>query len=260
MSSLSISVFQANARDESPEARLNWLDMAAERAADGGSRVLICPELYLSGYLSGEKLQGRARPMQGEYAERVGEIALLHNIAIAYTYPESHGNILFNSAGFVTPDGTLIAHHRKNHLPSDYEKKWFTPDHNIAVFDYAGWKMALLICYDIEFAETARQASLAGAELLIVPTALSADWPFVAEKMIPVRAFENGTYLAYANFAGREKDLTYLGGSRIIGPDGAEEAVAGKGEQIIMATLEKSRIEAARTRLPYLADRQSYDR
>jgi len=259
MQTLAISVFQANARTESPAARLNWLDMAAERAAEGGSKLLICPELYVSCYMAGEKLAERARPMYGEYAERVGEIAMLHNIAIAYTYPESNGHLVYNSAGFVDAEGRLIGHHRKNHLPGSYEPKWLTKSAGITVFDYMGWKIAMLICYDIEFPESARQAALAGAELLIVPTALSANWGFVAEKLVPVRAFENGVFLAYANFAGKEKDLTYLGGSRIVAPDGADMAVAGNTEQILTVTLNKAQIAAARETLPYLRDRSGFE-
>ena len=170
MDRITLSIFQANARDEKPAARLNWLDMAAERAAEEGSNILICPELYLSCYLAGEKLQSRAQPMEGEYAERISEIASLHRISIAYSYPESHGNQLFNSAGFVNAEGRLIGHHRKNHIPGDYEPKWFKPMPGISVFEYLGWKIAMLICYDIEFPETVRQAALMGAELLIVPT------------------------------------------------------------------------------------------
>jgi len=259
MSDITISIFQANARTEPPSARLNWLDLAAERAADSGSALLVCPELYVSCYNSDVKLKDRARPWDGEYADRVGEIANLHNIAIVYTYPESFQDKLFNSAGFMGSDGQLVAHHRKNHIPGSYEAKWFTADQAITVFDYAGWKMAMLICYDIEFPEAARQATLAGAEVLLVPTALTDRWAFVAEKMIPTRAFENGVYLAYVNFAGKEGDLSYLGGSRIIGPDGRDEAVAGKSEQILTVTLKKDRIIKARETLPYLADRKLYN-
>jgi len=259
MNRLIVSIFQSFARDQTPEAKLNWLDMAADRAAGNGSTLLICPELYLSGYLAGDLLADRAHPIDGEYAERVGEIAQLHSIAIAYTYPESHSGALYNSAGFVSSDGALIGHHRKNHIPGTYEPRYFTADHGITVFDYAGWKIAILICYDIEFPEAARQAALLGAEFLIVPTALGAQWSFVAEKLVPTRAWENGVYLAYANWAGSEGDITYLGGSRIIGPDGIDEAVAGPREEILMATLDKSRVSAARARLNYLGDRTSYE-
>jgi 5-aminopentanamidase len=258
MNQLNISIFQATAREENPEYRLNWLDMAAERASGEGSQLLICPELSLSGYRVADKLEKRALTVLGEYSERVSEIAQLHDIAIVYGYPERDGTKLYNTSAFITPDGKMLGHHRKNHIPPGFEKELFTPGKQLRVFEFAGWKIALLICYDIEFPEAARQAALAGAELLVVPTALTAEWGFVAEKMVPTRAWENGVYLAYANWAGQEAGKSYLGGSRIIGPDGADEAVAGAAEVILSASIDKSRIVAARDRLPYLADRRQY--
>ena len=72
--------------------------------------------------------------------------------------------------------------------------------------------------------------------------------------MIPTRAFENGAFLAYANFAGTAFGLDYLGESRIVGPDGLDLACAGPAETFISAELNLSRIAAARLRLPYLED------
>ena len=258
MSDLNVSIFQATAREESLEYRLNWLDLAAERASGQGSNVLICPELSVTGYRVAEHHADRAFSTLSEYSERVSEIAALHDIAIVYGFPEKADGVIYNTAAFVTAEGKMLGHHRKNHLPPGFEKDTFAQGTQLRVFEYLDWKIALLICYDIEFPETARKAALAGADLLIVPTALGVEWPFVADKIVPTRAFENGVYLAYANWAGQENGHAYLGGSRIIGPDGADEAVAGSSETILSATLEKSRITAARDRLPYLSDRRYY--
>lgn len=258
MSSLTVSIYQPTARHDPPAAKLNWLDMAADRASQSGSDILICPELSVSGYGGGDALTARAQPVLGEYSERVAEIALLHDIAIVYGYPERSGGDLFNAAGFVTPQGRLLVNHRKNHIPPGFEQEHFQADRHLRTFDYKGWRMAVLICYDAEFPESVRQAAMLGAEFLIVPTALGAEWAFVAEKMMPTRAFENGAFLAYANWAGRDGDVTYLGGSRIIGPDGTERAVAAARETIISANIDKSEVEAARARLPYLVDRTKY--
>ncbi len=259
MDNLSVSIFQPTARNDPPAAKLNWLDMAADRASQSGSDILICPELSVSGYFAGDALADRAQPVLGEYSERVAEIALLHDIAIVYGYPEQSGDDLYNAAVFVTPQGRVLANHRKNHIPPGFEQENFRADHHLRAFDYKGWRIALMICYDAEFPESVRQAAVLGAELVIVPTALGAEWAFVAEKMMPTRAFENGVFLAYANWAGREGDVTYLGGSRIIGPDGKELATAGERETIISAEIDNTQILAARTRLPYLQDRIKYD-
>lgn len=258
MSTLTLSLFQALARPQTPEAKLNWLDMAADRAAKGGSQVLVCPELYLSGYHAGDNLRERAQRYDGGYARQVGDIARIHQIAIAYAYPEYHSGSLYDAVGFVGADGQLIGHHRKNFLSGDYENRHFTADHGITLFDYANWRIGMLVGHDCEFPEAARQAALAGAELLIVPAALSAEQGFIADKLVAVRAFENGLYLACANWAGTEDSTTWLGGSRIIAPDGSDEVIAGGREEIVTAVLEKDRIRAARNDQPYLTERKAF--
>lgn len=112
----------------------------------------------------------------------------------------------------------------------------------------------MLVCYDVEFPETVRAAAQAGAELVVVPTALGAEWDQVARRVVPARAFENGVYLAYANYAGSERGFTYLGESRIVRPDGRDMAVAGDGEECIEAIIDRDAMVKIRRRLPYLRD------
>lgn len=254
MDALAISIFQPAARDEAPAARLNWLDMAAERASGAGSSLLICPELFLSGYGNADRQRDRAQPILGEYSDRVGEIALLHNIAIVFGYSERERAQVFNAAAFMTPKGKLLGHHRKNYLTPGFEADVFGRGEHLRVFEHAGWRIALLIGSDIEYPEAARHSARGGADLLVVPAALAADRQFVAEWLAPVRAWENGVFLAFANWAGGAQQPPFAGCSRVIGPDGEEDALAGTGEQILEATLEPARLQAARAHLPYLAE------
>jgi len=260
MDILTLSIFQSIARDEAPEARLNWLDMAAERASTEGANVLICPELSLSGHAVGKALGEIAQTILGEFSERVAEIALLHDLAIVYGYPEQVGERIYNSTAFVTPEGKILGHHRKSFLPKGPEQDLFSVDDTISVFDYAGWRISLLVGYDIEFPEIARQAALAGADLLIVPAALETEYRFVAETLMPARAWENGVFLACANWAGQRASGDFLGLSSVIGPDGVQDAIAGTRQEILVATIDKTRVKAARERLPYLKERRPFDR
>ena len=123
---------------------------------------------------------------------------------------------------------------------------------------FLGIEIALLICYEVEFPEAVRNAAVDGAQLVLVPTALVDQWGVVAERVVPARAFENGLWLAYANHAGHEQGFDYLGGSRIVAPDGRIEASAGSGEGLISAVIDTARVEAAQTRLPYLRDFRRY--
>ena len=70
------------------------------------------------------------------------------------------------------------------------------------IFEIGGLKAALLICYDVEFPESVRALALAGAELVIVPTALMQPFDVVAKTIVPARAYENQLFVAYANRCG----------------------------------------------------------
>jgi predicted amidohydrolase len=74
------------------------------------------------------------------------------------------------------------------------------------VVEICGVRSALLICYDVEFPESGARLAGAGAELVLVPTALpeSGHAAFIAERIVPVRAFENGIAVVYANHAGSD--------------------------------------------------------
>jgi predicted amidohydrolase len=94
---------------------------------------------------------------------------------------------------------------------------------------------------------------------VLVPTALGADWGWVADTMLPTRAYENGVFLAYANGSGTQGDMEFLGKSVIAAPNGTELARAGRGSEILYALLDPAMVRKAQLRLPYLLDRTSLD-
>lgn len=242
---------------EGAEARLERLGRALSESG-GGLDIVLCPELFLSGYNVGELLAARSEPTDGPALQGLAELARKHGTAIVAGYPEKAEGRRYNSACAIGPDGSFLLNHRKIALPSDYEKAHFEPEAGYGFFELKGWRLSLLICYDVEFPEAVRAAALGGAEIVLAPTALRDVWDVVAEKLIPARAFENGVYLLYANYAGSEGDLSYFGGSRIVGPDGRERATAGRGEELIRAELTLEPLLQARETLPYLTDHARY--
>ena len=128
-----------------------------------------------------------------------------------------------------------------------------------AVFPLGGLKAGLLICYDVEFPETVRHLASSEADLILVPTALPASEHagFIARSIIPVRAFENQVFVAYANHAGRDAAFSYAGLSGIAAPDGSDLARApATGTRLLIADLDPSAFGAARAANPYLIDRR----
>lgn len=248
---MKLGVFQAACDGLDFQHRLTRLDQALQ-----GQHLdlVVCPELFATGYHIARDHRDLGEPVDGRYFHGFAAVAQAHGCAIAFGYPEAAGQT-YNAAAVVGADGALLANHRKRlPSPNSFEETCFANGGTQTLFDLEGMRVAAAICYEIEFPETARSAALAGADLLIVPTALVAAWPVVAERVVPARAFENGLWLAYANHGGRELAESYLGGSRIVAPDGREVAVAGRGEELLIAEIDTEAVSRTRRRLPYLRD------
>ena len=217
--------------------------------------IFLLPELFLSGYNIGRLVMERAEEEDGHFARCIAKLAKQHSTAICYGFVEKDEEALYNSALCIGADGQLLGKHQKLILPPGFENEHFVTGKQCALFSIGDFKIAILICYDAEFPETCRQVAAAGADVLIVPTALGQRWGIVSEKMIPTRAFENGIFICYANHCGTENGKTYYGGSCIISPSGEELARANGTETILNARLnleENCRSFRAEQASPYL--------
>ncbi len=248
-------VFQCAAGGKSTQERLDSLSAAiTEHQSRPGPKLdlVVCPELFSSGYNIGDGLiacaEQNVRPAFSDVARR-------HDVALCYGYPEKDHDKLFNAAALISNDGKLLANHRKQlNSPGSFEEDYFTPGDMSTSVCYQGIKISILICYEVEFPESVRNAAASGAQLVLVPTALVAQWGVVASQVVPTRAFENGVWIAYANHAGHENGFDYLGESRIVAPNGRIAAEIGSEEGLISAEIDIAQLNAAQARLPYLRD------
>ena len=205
-----------------------------------------------------EAARSIAEPADGDAFERVGAICRRHRVAVLYGFIERDGEVLRNTVQLLDLDGAPLVRYRKTHLWGELDRSLFVAGDDLApLVELDGWRIGLLICYDVEFPETVRRLALEGAELVLVPTALMSPFTFVADHLVRVRAAENGVFLAYANAVGEENGLYYLGHSAIVGPDGEDIARAGDSPVLLRARLERSALGKARAALPYLAERRT---
>jgi predicted amidohydrolase len=247
-----VGVFQSAAGNFTPDQRLERLAAAIGRKP---MDLVVCPELFASGYHVGSQIGMRAQTADGIFSRKVAELARSSATAIIYGHPERDGEKLYNAVSCIDRRGQRRATRRKLLLPPGFERKVFSPgNEGVSIFDLEGVRCAILICYEAEFPEAVRAVANAGAELVAVPTALGAQWHSVAHQLIPTRAFENGIWLLYANHAGEENGLRYLGASCIVAPDGRDVARAGSEEELISTHIDLTEIEVAQKRLPYLED------
>lgn len=259
---LHLALLQSDGALGSPAARLAWLEAQLEDLVSRDERpdLVLTPELFAHGYNAGARLKDLAEPADGPLSAAITVLARKAGCAILYGFAERARGRLYNSAQAFGPDGARLTLVRKRVIPPGPERALFEPGGGGPLFTLGGLTIATLICYEAEFPEAVRLAAQAGAELVLVPTALSEDWPVVAGKLIPTRAFENGAYLAYANHAGEEGGLRYLGQSCIVAPDGEDVARAGPAPAVLTAAIDPAAVRAARLRLPYLRDRAAFSR
>ncbi len=254
-----VAIFQGPAESGPVAHNLRLLEERAAAAGAAGADLLLCPEMYLTGYNIGAAAAERlAEPADGPSLQIAGEIARQHGIALLFGYPErGEDGAIFNSVRLIGRDGEPRANYRKCHLFGTLDRGMFRAGRALApLVELDGLKIGLLICYDVEFPESVRLLALQRADLVAVPTALMQPFEVVARTLIPARAVENQVFVAYANRCGREGELAYCGLSCVVGPDGIDLARAGPGEELILADLDPARLEALRGQIPYLADRR----
>ncbi|MEU8957082.1 carbon-nitrogen hydrolase family protein [Streptomyces sp. NPDC048518] len=257
MPALRTALLQSSGRLGSVDANLASLDGAAQRAAAAGAGLLVAPELFLTGYAIGDDIARLAEPVDGASAEAAAEIAARHGVGVAYGYPEREGDRVFNSVQLIGPDGARLANYRKTHLFGGFERDAFTPgEQTVVQAELGGIRVGLMICYDVEFPENVRAHALAGTDLLVVPTAQMHPFQFVAESVVPVRAFESQMYVAYVNRVGPEGEFEFVGLSTLAGPDGVARARAGRGEELVFGDVDLRFLAASRENNPYLRDRR----
>ena len=231
--------------------RIDWLDQTLSQQNLEAIDIVTLPELFCSGYNIGSAIYDCAAERIGKFYKTMTELAHRYQIAIHYGYPELSNGTLYNSAQMIDPSGEIILNYRKRLIPPGIEEGVFSKGKHDSIVTFKGVKIATLICYDAEFPENVRRVAVNGAELILVPTALSAQWGIVAEKVVPSRAFENGVYLCYANQSGSENDMLYYGGSCIVDPQGIDLARLGTEKGIITATISTEVVKRSQARLPY---------
>jgi predicted amidohydrolase len=202
---------------------------AIESAANAGASVVVLPELVSSGYVFESQAEARAcaEAADGETVTLWARLAARHQLVIVGGFCEKAdggAQAVFNSAALVDPGG-LRTVYRKAHL-WDRERLWFTPGSAAPpVADTPFGRIAVMICYDLEFPEWVRLPALDGAQLLCAPV----NWPAVprpagerAAEVTRVQADAgvNRMFVAACDRDGAERGVSWVAGSVIVDPDG----------------------------------------
>lgn len=237
---------------------LNTLGEAARDAAASGADLLVTPEMYIGGYNIGAANIAAHSDQSAQVLEELKDIARTHDISLIAGLALAGQPRPYNACVAIDAAGQEVARYHKTHLFGDVDRAQFTSGAALShVFALNGWKIALAICYDVEFPEVTRALALRGAEIIVTPTANMEPFDSVATRLVPARAEENGLYVAYCNYVGSEGQFTYNGLSCLVGPDGEDRARGANVPTLLYATLDRAALGHARQAQTYLADRRT---
>ncbi len=223
-------------------------------------RIVVFPELSLTGYLPRDDLFGQAETVVGSAIRSVLKLAKDTRKDIVFGCPmkdERIPGLVYNSCLLATGHGRLFRYD-KMYLPTFgpfEERVFFAEGKDVVVGEGRHAKIGLTICYDMFFPELAKLETLLGAQLLVnISAAPTTSLPFF-RRVIPGRAVENAIYVAYCNMVGVHGSLVFGGGSVACGPRG-EELAAGRPleEDIVETEIDLSDIDVARRFRPTVRD------
>jgi predicted amidohydrolase len=250
-------------------AKVEWLLDDARRR---GASLLVLPECALGGYLMEATAEGEPLDLPPALAPDGPEIARLALLAgdtvVVAGYTElGAGGELYSSAVCVTGDG-ILGHQRKVHLPPA-ERFAYTPGDGYAAFDTPAGRLGMLVCYDKLFPEAARALALDGAEIVCSIAAWAIDRENPARRVRDdrqtqhfdvtdqARAIENQVVWVSTNHTGRWGRRRFLGGAKVVDPDGVVLARTGAREGLAIAAIDaRAAIEQCRMGIDHLGDRR----
>ncbi len=255
---------------------------AIKQAANNGAKLILLEELHNSLYFCQTEDTAHfdlAESIPGPSTAALAHVAAEHKVVIVSSLFERRAAGLYHNTSVVfDQDGSIAGRYRKMHIPDDpgfYEKFYFTPgDLGFEPIETSIGKLGVLVCWDQWYPEAARMMALAGAELLLYPTAIGwdprddkAEQQRQREAWITIQrahAIANGVPVLSCNRVGHESDpsglsdgIQFWGSSFVAGPQGEMLALADNdSETILYADVDMGRSEQVRRIWPYLRDRR----
>ena len=268
------------------EANLGVIETRVAEAAKSGAKLVLLQELHNGAYFCQHESVDEfdlAETIPGPSSERLGKLAKQHGVVLVGSLFEKRATGLYhNTAVVFDADGCTAGKYRKMHIPDDpgfHEKFYFTPgDLGFTPIDTSVGRLGVLVCWDQWYPEAARLMALAGAELLLYPTAIG--WDPADDQAEKTRqrdawvlshrghAVANGLPVLSCNRVGHEPSpvgsdkhagasgIDFWGNSHVLGPQGEFIAEAGTEPTLLLAEVDMQRSEHVRRIWPFLRDRR----
>ncbi len=252
---LHITLIQSDIVWENKEANLQQYEEMIAGIA-GNKHVVVLPEMFSTGFsMAPERL---AEPMGGPSVKWMADMAVRYRCILTGSLMIEEDGKFYNRMLWVQPDGRIGTYDKRHLFAYADEDKHYTPGSKRLITSVNGWRINLMVCYDLRFPVWARNQGDEYDMLLYV-----ANWPeprsLAWRTLLQARAIENQSYVVGVNRVGKDgKGFNYIGESSVFGPLGEQLWQKANERACHTVTLEKDVLQKVRMKLPFLNDADKF--
>ncbi|MBN1426661.1 carbon-nitrogen family hydrolase [Candidatus Fermentibacteria bacterium] len=244
---------QWSIRRMDPEANMGMAADLLRASSPQPGDLIVLPELWPTGYSSGDRLAGAATEHGGRWSSFCADLASSHGVIIAGTVPARTDNALTNRLLVSGPEGTLGYYDKIHLFPPMREQQLFVPGTRADPIPLPGGPvMGPVICYDVRFPELFRLLALRGATVFVMPSQFPDPKEDLWHIFLASRAAENQAYLVACNRTGESGSFTFFGSSAVYDPLGRCLGRLGREEGYLKVTIDPAVVVETRDALPVL--------
>lgn len=262
MSALTFTLIQTNLHWENPAANLQMLEEKIN-SIHRRTEVVILPEMFTTGFsMHPEQF---AEAADGEAISWMRRVAAERKIILTGSMMFNDGDNFYNRLVWMQPNGEMGVYDKRHLFAYANEHNHYTPGNKRLITSVKGWKILLLVCYDLRFPVWSRQSVDGGErhELEYDVVVYVANWPHRRSHMwktlLQARAIENQCYCIGVNRTGTDaNNIYYSGDSMVVSPLGEVLYHKADEEDVFTITLQKKELEAVREKMPFWKDADAF--
>ena len=264
MASLTITTIQTNLIWEDKTANLHLLEQKIN-AIEDKTEIIVLPEMFGTGFSM--RPQALAETMDGQTVEWMKRVSRENGIILTGSVMIEEAGKYYNRLIWMLPNGQYGYYDKRHLFAFGEEDKQYSPGNKRLIASVKGWKINLLICYDLRFPVWARQAppsSVDGGETEYDLLIYVANWPerrsHAWKTLLCARAIENQCYVIGVNRVGNDgNDIYHRGNSRVMDPLGQVLYHLADEEEVNSITLEKETLHEIRAKFPFWKDADRFN-
>ncbi len=254
MNKLAITIIQTQLHWENKEANIAMFERKI-KAINEKTEVVILPEMFTTGFSMNPR--NLAEKMDGDTMKWMKKIAAEKKIILTGSIIAEEDGRYYNRLIWMLPNGEYGIYDKRHLFAYADEQRFYTPGRKRLIASVNGWKLNMLICYDLRFPVWARQSGSLQPEYDVL--IYVANWPekrsLAWKTLLQARAVENQCYVVGVNRVGEDGNgIYYAGDSIIISPTGEIEYQELNEEDVFTFTMEKEKLREVRERYPFWKD------